>query len=275
MKVFRTFQHTIVAFLAAGLAVGILEFGSAQAQGSKAFKAKQEESTKVRLGPFASTARFAGVGKRGSPQIDITGYFVGGSHCQLEGKESNADLSITSTYPEGPRDNFQLTFDSFALQPGHYGNPKNASAIYGHCLVELDIDIPKGYRISYLRYDVYGSLDIGLGGEKLIKRRIEQAEVQTMLRLESRAANPEMIAASTHSLNWSENVAEDFVLSTGLQSTWQGCTSKARLSILTSASLSSRSILDPESWISVETSDGQTGESIYVRLSPCSEGPVE
>lgn len=271
MKVIGTSQFAIVAFFAMGLAVGVSDYGVAQSQAGMPFADRGQESTQLRLGPDASGTEYALLGKPGLPQIDITGYFAHGSHCQLEGKGSNAKLNATSTYLGGPRDNFELMFDKFILQSGHYGNPKNSSSLYGDCLVELDIDIPKGYRISYLSYDIYGGLGLGRGKKELIKRRDERAEVQTTLRLETRDPAPELIAGSTHSLSWSEDVLEDFRLTTAVHSYWQGCTTKARLVLITTTSLSSRSSLRPDSWISVDSSDGKTGESIYVHLSPCSQ----
>lgn len=70
---------------------------------------------------------------------------------------------IASTVPDGPADFFEVIFDAFEVQKGP-GLP--AAARKKHCIIDVALRVPRGFRFSLadVYYDGYASLPLGTTG---------------------------------------------------------------------------------------------------------------
>lgn len=204
------------------------------------------------------------------PMVDITSQSVSGSHCELYSKgKGDTTVLVKASVPGGKRDYFQLTFDAFILQPGEYGNPKNVAGLYGDCLVDMNITVPEGYQISYLRYEIDGEIEIGQFADTDASRGEETAEITTAFYLETAGPNRKWLANGRHSIVRRGNVSGGVAAREDIGLVADSCETKVNLSVYTTATLESDTIIDKESRVSIDRSSGNFGQSIRVYLTPC------
>lgn len=204
-----------------------------------------------------------------APLVDITGYTVSGSHCRIGKDVSDTTIMVKNSLPGGSRDYFQLTFDAFILQPGQYGNPKNVAGLYGDCLVDMQVTVPKGYQISYVRYELDGDIQIGQFADEDGRRGEESAEITTAFYLETAGPERKWLADGRHSVTRRGSVAEEVEVLEDIGLVAESCTERVNLSVYTTATLESDTIIDSESQVSVDRSSGNQGQIIRLYLSPC------
>lgn len=202
------------------------------------------------------------------PQVDISDYKVSGSHCRV-GKMGEADTTVLvkQSVPGGKKDYFQLTFDAFILQPGHYGNDKDVQSLYGDCLVEMAIAVPTGYQISYIQYQMDGGIAIGqFGGQT---KGQESAEIATAFYLETAGPERKWLADGRHSIRRTAPFVDDVEVLESIDLESGSCDTKVQLSMYTTATLESDTVIDSLSEVSIDRSSGKFGQSIRVYLSKC------
>lgn len=204
-----------------------------------------------------------------APLVDITGYTVTGSHCRIGKDAGDTTILVKNSLPGGGRDYFQLTFDAFILQPGQYGNPKNVAGLYGDCLVDMQVTVPKGYQISYLRYELDGDIQIGQFADEDGRRGEEHAEITTAFYLETAGPERKWLADGRHSLTRRGTVAEEVQAFEDIGLVAEHCAEQVNLSVYTTATLESDTIIDSESRVSVDRSSGNHGQIIRIYLTPC------
>lgn len=206
-------------------------------------------------------------GPSDQPQVNISQYTVSGSHCRIGTEHADTSLLVLPSVPGGPKDYFQLTFDAFVLQPGEYGNAEDVQGLYGDCLVEMTVDVPAGYQISYLNYELDGEMEINQFADPKQVRGEESAEIATAFYLET--IDRKWIADGRHSIVRRGNVAADVEAKDNIALDSQHCESKVILSVYTTATLESDTIIDSQSRVSVDRSSSNFGQALKIHLSKC------
>lgn len=208
-----------------------------------------------------------------TPQVDITQHIMTGSHCRLGVKDQpnsgNALVLIGPSYPGGTRDYFQMTFDEFILKPNAYGNDKTTDAMYGDCLVEMDVDVPEGYQISYIRYQIDGSMALEQFPEGAPNTGSETGEIATAFYLESGEEEGAWIADGRHSIRRSGDFADDVEAMEDIALDSDRCDRKVKLTVYTTTSLESTALIHADSYVSVDRSSGNFGQTIRIYLKRC------
>lgn len=203
------------------------------------------------------------------PQVNITKYKVGGSHCQWSVNQADTTIIVKPSVPGGPNDYFQLTYDAFTLQPGEDGNPSNVQGLYGDCLVEMDIEVPAGYQLSYVRYELDGNMDIGQYDDPKNVRGEERGEIATAFYLETAGPDRKWIADGRHSFSRTGPFSGDVEVMEDIALDSEQCESKVKLSMYTTATLESDTIIDSQSRLSIDRSSGNIGQAIRLYLAKC------
>lgn len=211
---------------------------------------------------------------KNTPQVDITQHIMTGSHCRLGVKDNpksgNALVLIGPSFPGGTRDYFQMTFDEFILKPNAYGNDQHTDAMYGDCLVEMDVDVPEGYQISYIRYQIDGSMALEQFPEDTTPNvGAETGEIATSFYLESAEEEGAWIADGRHSIRRSGDFADDVEAIEDIALDSDRCDRKVKLTVYTTTSLESTAQIHSDSYVSVDRSSGNFGQTIRIYLKRC------